>query len=298
MWLQQIVNGLTIGVVYALLGMGFSMVWATARTLNFATGAVYTTGSFLVFVVAVVLGVGGGTQVLPVLLAILALGMLLGVILGYLLDRGIFRPLRNVEMAPLFASMGVGIALENVYVFIFGPRPTVVQVSGARSFYQIGSASVTLTQIIILILSVLLMAALHMLLKRSAMGRAMRATAWDRTAAQLKGIDVNKVIALMFMIVASIGVVAGSFVGLFYGIMDPYMGLSVSIKGLAAAIFGGFGNIPGAIVGGLIIGILEAFGAAVTTSGNWQDVFAYAILILVIVFRPQGLFPERTQRGD
>lgn len=295
MWAQQVVNGVTIGVVYALLGMGFSMVWAAARTMNFAYGAVYTIGSFLVYVTA--LSLGGGIGLLPLLLINLAVAAAVGAAMGYLLELGVFRPLRSSEMAPLFCSLGVGVALENVYVLIFGARPSVVRVSGARSFYEFGPVSLTPTQVLVVIGSVAIMAVLHLMLTRTATGRAMQATAWDRTAARLMGIDVNRVIAVVFVITSIVGAWAGTFVGLFYGIMDPYMGLHVAIKGLAAAIFGGFGNIPGAIVGGLAIGVLEAFGAALTTSGNWQDVFAYAILIIVIVFRPQGLFPGKTQEG-
>jgi branched-chain amino acid transport system permease protein len=290
-WAQQLVNGLTTGVVYALMGMGFSMVWATARTMNFAYGVTFTLGAYVLAVTFTAFS--GGDLSLPLLVAAFAVVALVGGALGYALDRGVFRPLRDNETAPFFASLGVAIALENVYGFVFGVHPLVLNVAGAREFLQIGPVTVTPTQLVVLGASISIMLGLHHLFNRTAEGRAMRAAAWDRNTARLMGINVNRVIALVFVVSSLIAASAGAFVAVFYGVVTPYMGSAVLVKGLAAAILGGFGNIPGAIVGGLLLGVLDASGAGLVTAGNWQDVVAYAVLIFVILVRPQGIFGER-----
>lgn len=291
MWEQQVVNGLTSGVVYALMGMGFSIVWAAARTMNFAYGVTYTLGAYLLYVSFGALARGDSPSFVALVGAFATVGIA-GAVVGYLLELGVFRPLRNVELAPFFCSLGVAIALENVLIFAFGARPTVFNVPGSREFFSVGPVTMTLTQVLILAASVAIMLTLHLIVTRTRFGRAMRATSFDRGAARLMGINVDRVIAVVFIIAAVIAVWAGAFVGLFYGVVQPYMGSAVLVKGLAAAILGGFGSVPGAIIGGLLIGVLESVGAGLTTSGNWQDVVAYVVLIAVIIVRPQGIFGE------
>jgi branched-chain amino acid transport system permease protein len=287
--LQQLVNGLTLGVVYALIGMGFSMVWATARTMNFAYGATYTLGAYLLYVVFTKWLETDTLQLLPLLL-VFAVTALVGVGLGYGMDRAIFRPLRENELAPFFASLGVAIALENLFTVVFGGRPSTVAASASTAFYDIGSVRFTTAQLIVLGASLVLMFGLQAVVARTSLGRAMRATAWSRSTARLMGIDPDRIIAVVFVVATVLALWAGVFVALFYGTVTPYMGSEVLIKGLAAAILGGFGYLPGAIAGGLLVGLLEAFGAQLTTSGNWPDVIAYGVLILVILVRPQGMF--------
>jgi branched-chain amino acid transport system permease protein len=287
--LQQLVNGLTLGVVYALIGMGFSMVWATARTMNFAYGATYTLGAYLLYVVLTRWLGTSSFSIAPLLLAFLVTGVV-GVALGYGMDRAIFRPLRENELAPFFASLGVAIALENLFTVVFGGRPSTVTASASTAFYDIGSVRVTTAQLVVLGASLVLMAALQAVVSRTSLGRAMRATAWSRSTARLMGIDPDRIIAIVFIVATVLALWAGLFVALFYGTVTPYMGSEVLIKGLAAAILGGFGYLPGAIAGGLLVGLLEAGGAQLTTSGNWPDVMAYGVLILLILFRPQGMF--------
>lgn len=291
MWEQQLVNGLTSGVVYALMGMGFSIVWAAARTMNFAYGVMYTLGAYVLYMVFSAIASGGELTIFALIASFIIVAVA-GAIVGYLLELGVFRPLRDNELAPFFCSFGVAIALENVLIFAFGARPVILNVPGSREFFTLGPVTISITQILILAASVAIMVALHLIVTRTRFGRAMRATSFDRGAARLMGINVNRVIAVVFIIAAIIAVWAGAFVGLFYGVVQPYMGSGVLVKGLAAAIFGGFGSIPGAIVGGLLIGVLESVGAGLTTSGNWQDVAAYVVLILVILLRPQGIFGE------
>lgn len=285
--LQQLVNGLTIGVIYALIGMGFSMVWATARTMNFAYGAIYAVGAFsLVVVFSDVLG--SSTLTVGALGAVLLVAAVVGVAVGYGLELAIFRPLRDSELAPFFASLGVAIVMESILVKIFGGQPTTVEVA-AGAAYRLGEAQVTAAQIVVLAGSVFLVAGLQTVVARTSLGRAMRATAFNRQTARLMGIDPDRIIATVFVTSAVLAMWAGVFVGLFYGTVTPYIGSDVLIKGLAAAVVGGFGYLPGAVVGGLMIGLLEAIGAELTTSGNWSDVIAYSVLILVIIVRPQGL---------
>jgi branched-chain amino acid transport system permease protein len=285
--LQQLVNGITVGVVYALVGMGFSMVWAAARTMNFAYGVTYTVGAYGFFVVFSKLLGTSGLSIGALVLAFVATGVV-GAALGYGLERAIFRPLRENELAPFFASFGIAIALENVVSLTFGGDPTILNVS-AGSYFDLGSARITAAQLIILGISLALMGGLQMVVSRTSLGRAMRATAWNRQTAQLMGVDPNRVIAIVFVIATVLAMWAGVFVALFYGTLTPYMGSEVLIKGLAAAVLGGFGYLPGAIAGGLAVGILEALGAQLTTTGNWPDVIAYGALVLVILVRPQGL---------
>jgi branched-chain amino acid transport system permease protein len=244
--LQQLVNGLTLGVVYALIGMGFSMVWATARTMNFAYGATYTLGAYLLYVV---FSEWLGESTLSVGPLLLAFGVCaaVGVALGYGMERAIFRPLRENELAPFFASLGVALALENLFTVIFGGRPTTLTVSAATSFYDVGSVRFTAAQLIVLGTSLALVVALQAVVARTSLGRAMRATAWSRSTARLMGVDPDRIIAIVFVVAAVLAMWAGVFVGLFYGTMTPYMGSEVLIKGLAAAILGGFGFIPGEI---------------------------------------------------
>jgi branched-chain amino acid transport system permease protein len=286
--LQQVVNGLTLGVVYALIGMGFSMVWATARTMNFAYGVTYTLGAYTLYVALDVMFHDGDASV-GLLFTVFALAAIIGVLMGWGLERIVFRPLRESEMAPFFASLGVAIIVENLLIISFGSRAQSLSVSATSSFVDVGSVRVTAAQIGVLVASVAIMAALQYTVSRTAFGRAMRATAWNRTTTRLMGVDPNRVIAMVFIVASVLALWSGVFVGLFYGSASPYMGTEVLVKGLAAAVLGGFGYLPGAIVGGLLVGLVEAMGAQLTTSGNWPDVMAYGVMILVILLRPQGL---------
>jgi branched-chain amino acid transport system permease protein len=285
--LQQLVNGLTVGVVYALVGMGFSMVWAAARTMNFAYGVTYTIGAYGFFVVFSKI-LGTTALSVPALALAFLVTALAGAALGYGFERAIFRPLRQNELAPFFASFGIAIALENVVSLVFGGDPTILNVS-AGSFFDLGSARITAAQLVILGVSLALMAGLQLVVSRTSLGRAMRATAWDLQTARLMGVEPDRVIAIVFVVATILAMWAGVFVALFYGTLNPYMGSDVLVKGLAAAVLGGFGYLPGAIAGGILVGILEAVGAQLTTSGNWPDVIAYGALVLVILLRPQGL---------
>lgn len=289
MWEQQIANGLTTGVVYALIAMGFSLVWATARTMNFAYGVTYTVGAYALVNSFLLLFTDTGMSAGSLILA-LSVTAIFGAALGFLLELSVFRPLRHSELAPYFCSFGVAIALESTLGRLFGNRPLIFNLGGARDFFDIGSITITFTQVIVLTSAALIMLGLHLMLRYTMIGRAMRAIAWDREAAMLMGVKVNRILALVFVISSIIAAWAGAFVGLFYGIITPYMGGRILSKGLAAAIFGGFGSIPGSIIGGLLLGILEAVGSGLTTSGNWPDVVSFSGLILVILVRPQGIF--------
>lgn len=284
---QQLVNGLTIGVIYALIAMGFSMVWATARTLNFAYGGFYLAGAYTLYFALE--GLFGSTQLsVAAVIAVFALTAVVGVAMGYAMERAVFRPLRESEMAPYLASFGVAIIIDNLVVLIFGGRSKALDAS--PSFVDVGSVRFTSAQVGVLIASVLIMIALQFVIAKTSTGRAMRATAWSRTTARLMGVNPNRIIAMVFMAAGVLAMWAGMFTGLFYGSIGPKMDHDVVIKGLAAAVVGGFGYLPGAIAGGLLIGAVEAVGAQYTTSGEWPDVIAYSALILMILVRPQGLF--------
>jgi branched-chain amino acid transport system permease protein len=286
--LQQLVNGLTLGVVYALIGMGFSMVWATARTMNFAYGVIFTMGAYSLYVVLDVV-FGGRDLTIGILFIVFAVAAAIGIIVGYGLDLVVFRPLRQSEFGPFFASLGVAIIIENVLVLTFGSRTKSLSYSAASSVFDVGPLRLTAAQVAVLCASVVIMVALQVAIAKTSFGRAMRATAWSQSTARLMGINPDRVIALVFVLAAVLALWAGVFVGLYYGAVSPYMGTQVLIKGLAAAVIGGFGYLPGAIAGGFLLGLVEALGAQFTTSGNWPDVIAYGVMILVIVIRPKGL---------
>ncbi len=299
-FLQQIINGLVQGSVYALVALGYTMVYGILGLINFAHGEVVMVGAMLALSALTAL-IGWGLSPLLALPVSLFLAMAGCMLLGYGIERIAYRPLRHApRLAPLITAIGVSIVLQNLAMMIWG--------RGYRAFPQlienhthlIGGAIINDIQIIIVVMAVCLMAALMVVVHRTRLGRAMRAVAENQHAAQLMGVDVNRVISITFMIGSSLAAVAGLMVSANYGLAHYYMGFLLGLKAFTAAVLGGIGNLRGAMLGGLLLGLIESLGAGYIgdiTGGfmgsQYQDVFAFLVLIVVLVFRPSGLLGEQ-----
>jgi branched-chain amino acid transport system permease protein len=326
-FLQQIINGVTLGSVYAVVALGYTMVYGIIQLINFAHGEVVMIGAMVAYSVIVAL-VGSGAPLPP--LAILLTGALVAIpvcmAVGFTLERVAYRPLRKApRLAPLITAIGLSIILQHLAMIIWSrnplPYPQIVQVVSYHVTANPNGATITNVQIAIIVVSVAMMAGLTALVYRTKLGIAMRATAQNQPVAGLMGIDINRVIALTFVIAGGLGSVAGVMVGTYYGIAHYQMGFLLGLKAFSAAVLGGIGNLAGAMLGGLLLGIIEALGAGYVGDltnlchfaewsealakrcetdpnvalfgSNYQDVFAFAVLILVLVFRPSGLLGER-----
>jgi branched-chain amino acid transport system permease protein len=295
-YLQQFINGLTIGSVYALIALGYTMVYGVLEMINFAHGDVYMVGSFLGLFILALMGpsstlVGGGVAVV---LAAALLGAMAGcALLGIGIERIAYRPVRGTSrLGPLIAALGVSLFLQNAAMLIVGTRPQAFPGLVEKQLYHVAGAVFTNLQIMILAASLGLMLVLDQFVRRTRWGRAMRAVAQDAEAAGFMGVEVNTVVMLTFLIGSVLAAGAGIMVGLYYGIVDFFMGYIAGIKAFTAAVLGGIGNLRGAMLGGLLLGLAESFGAGFI-GAQWRDVIAFAVLITVLVFRPGGLLGEQ-----
>ena len=323
-FLQQLVNGLTAGSVYAVVALGYTMVYGIIQLINFAHGEVVMIGAMVAFTVINTLAAGGMPPLLVVMIgALSAIPVCMAV--GYAMERLAYRPLRRApRLAPLITAIGVSIILQHLAMLVWSRNilafPQIIQ----TSTYTFFGATISSVQIAIIGICVAMMAGLALLVYRTPLGTAMRATAQNPQVAGLMGVDVNRVIAATFVIGAGLGAVAGVLFGTYYGIAQYTMGSVLGLKAFSAAVLGGIGNIPGAMLGGVLLGLVEALGAGyigdltdlcsydwlaaalgsrcadgghfILFGSNYQDVFAFVVLILVLVFRPQGLLGERV--GD
>jgi len=299
-FLQQVLNGLVLGSLYALVALGYTMVYGILELINFAHGEVVMLGAMVALAVLTALAESGLPASVQIALALLA-AVPVCMAVGFAIERVAYRPLRGApRLAPLITAIGVSIVLQNVAMIIWGrqyvPFPPVIDVQ----VYEWGGVTVTDLQLLILVLAVLMMVALLLLVSRTRLGRAMRATAQHPEVAALMGVDVNRIISVTFVIGSALGAVAGILVSAYYGLGHYAMGFVLGLKAFTAAVLGGIGNIPGAMLGGLALGVIESLGAGYIgdlTGGvlgsHYQDVFAFFVLILVLVFRPSGLLGER-----
>jgi branched-chain amino acid transport system permease protein len=299
-FVQQLINGLVLGSIYALVALGYTMVYGILELINFAHGEVTMIGAMVALAVMVPLLGAGLPVVLVLLLAILA-AIAACMLLGYTIERIAYRPLRRApRLAPLITAIGVSIVLQNAAMLIWGRGYISFPPILHRETHEFMGAVVTDLQMAIVALSVVIMVGLVYLVERTRLGRAMRATAQSREVAELMGVNVNTVISATFVIGSALAAIAGVMVSAYYGLAHYYMGFMLGLKAFSAAVLGGIGNIAGAMLGGLLLGVIEALGAGYIgdlTGGflgsNYQDVFAFMVLILVLVFRPSGLLGER-----
>ncbi len=302
-FIQQVINGLTLGAVYAVVALGYTMVYGIIQLINFAHGEVVMIGAMVAFSVISLLADSGMPPVAVVLVAVLC-AIPVCMALGYTMERVAYRPLRGApRLAPLITAIGLSIILQHLAMMIWSRNPLAFPQIVKTQTYQVGGATITNVQITIIVMCVLMMAGLALLVYRTRLGTAMRATAQNAQVAGLMGIDANRVIASTFVIGAAMAAVAGVMVATYYGIAHYTMGSHLGLKAFCAAVLGGIGNLPGAMLGGVLLGVVEALGAGYigdltnnVFGSNYQDVFAFIVLILVLVFRPSGLLGERV--GD
>ncbi|MEJ7793998.1 MAG: branched-chain amino acid ABC transporter permease [Nocardioides sp.] len=291
---QQLVNGLTLGGVYALIALGYTLIYGVLQLLNFAHGDVYMVGAFIGFFVMV--GLGGPTSpVVPAAVMILLMflvAMLGSGILGVLIERFAYRPLRNSSrIAPLISALGVSLFLQNSVLLLFSSRfrsyDTTDYVDPTRGV-TIGAVTVDYVRILVVTLAIVLMIVLVKVVDGTRFGRSMRAIAFDRDAAVMMGIDVDRVIVGTFFVASALAGAAGVMVGLVFFNVYSYMGFLAGLKGFTAAVVGGIGSIPGAMVGGLLIGVTESFTAGYI-SANFASVITFLLLITVMLVKPRGI---------
>lgn len=291
---QQLTNGLAVGSIYALIALGYTMVYGVLKLINFAHGDLFTIGAYLglTLLTSMALTDHIGPFLGVTALAIMVMGLV--ALVGALLDRLAYRPLReSPRLSAVVSALGASIFLQNTVMLIYGARFQVYpQNILPKTAVDIFGLYVPLIRILILLASIVMMGALYFFIQKTKVGTAIRAAAIDQGAARLMGIDVNRVILMVFLLGPAMGGVAGLMVGLYYGQINFTMGWVYGLKAFTAAILGGIGNIPGAMVGGILLGVIEAMGAAYLSIA-WKDAIAFCVLILILIFRPTGLLGER-----
>ncbi len=295
MLLQQLINGLTLGAVYALIALGYTMVYGILELINFAHGEIYMVGAYLTIITLSFLTMTGLTSkslILSLVIVIVVTMVYCGAY-GLTLERVAYRPLRNApRLSPLISAIGMSIFLQNYVMLTQGSADKIFPHILPSGEVSIGNATLSYLQIFIMVSSMLLMMGLHTFIRKTRLGKAMRATAQDKKMASLVGIDIDHVIMMTFMIGSVLAAVAGVMVAMYYGLINFYMGYVAGIKAFTAAVLGGIGNIQGAVLGGILLGIFESLGAAYLSS-EYKDAFAFIILILILIFKPTGLLGER-----
>jgi branched-chain amino acid transport system permease protein len=305
LFIQLTVNGVTLGSLYALIALGYSMVYGILKLLNFAHGDVYMVGAFVGY--GVLTGLGGPASpniaLTPLIVLMFLAAMLASGLLGVVIERFAYRPLREApRLAPLISALGVSFFLQNSVLLLFGAdfraynsfilgssNPDLFEIGPLfKAVFTIRGVNVQLVQLLVLVITVVLMVGLTVLVARTRIGKAMRATAFDREGAAMMGIDVDRVIASTFFIGSVLAGAAGVMFGLLFSQVFHFMGFLAGLKGFTAAVVGGIGSIPGAMLGGLLVGLTEAYATGYL-GGRWADLMVFSILIFVLLVRPSGL---------
>ena len=298
--IQQIINGLILGSVYALVALGYTMVYGIINLINFAHGEVLMVGALTSWTVVMALKDAGMPGWLLMLLSLIA-AIIVCAILNFIIEKLAYRPLRNApRLAPLITAMGVSLLLQTLAMIIWKPNYKSYPILLPSEPYFIGGAVINTTQIVILVVTVVALASLMFLVNKTRLGRAMRATAENPRVAGLMGVRPDTVISATFIIGAVLAALAGVMYAANYGSVTHTMGFLPGLKAFTAAVFGGIGNLAGAMVGGVLLGLIESFGAGyigALTGGvlgsHYSDIFAFIVLILILTLRPQGLLGER-----
>ncbi len=291
MFLQQVVNGLTLGSTYAVIALGYTLIFGVLNIVNMAHGEIFMIGAFVGLMLVTKFNIG--------IIGALAGAMITGAVLGYLLERVALRPLRRKEvshLAPLISTIGVSIFLESLALKVFGPQAQSFPTVFAGQLLDLGIFKISIIQLIILAISFGLMFVLRFWLAKTKAGKSIRATAENIETAGLLGVDTRRVIVMTVMLASGLGAVAGVLVGLAFNAVEPTMGITMGFKGLAVLILGGLGNITGAMVGGLLLGIAEVFSVAYGDS-SYRDAVAFGLIMILLFVRPQGLFGGSAPQG-
>jgi branched-chain amino acid transport system permease protein len=291
--LQQLVNGLTLGMIYGLIALGYTMVYGIIGMINFAHGDIFMVGAFTALIGFLLLGMGGVTFVPLALILVLVLAMAFTSLYGFTVERLAYRPLRgSFRLAPLISAIGMSIFLQNFVQVTQGARvkPLEPVVQGGVVLSRGGAVEVTLStmQMSIIVTTLVVLTAFTLIIARTPLGRAMRACEQDRRMASLLGIDTDRTISLTFVIGAALAAVAGMMYLLYYGVIDFFIGFVAGIKAFTAAVLGGIGSLPGAVLGALLIGLIETFWSAYF-SVQYKDVAAFSILAIALIFLPSGI---------
>jgi branched-chain amino acid transport system permease protein len=294
-FIQQVLNGLVVGSMYALIALGYTMVYGILQIINFAHGEVMMIGA-MVTISAINMLTGAGV-VLPGPLMLLA-GLLIAapvtMLLGFLIERVAYRPLRNApRLAPLITAIGISILLQQVAVLIWKSNPRSFPDVVSQQPFEFLGAHITGVQIAIIVLALVIMAGLLLLVEKTRLGRAMRAVSMNQPVAALMGVNINNVIAQTFVIGSGLAAVAGVMWAANYGLANPTMGFTPGLKAFTAAVLGGIGNLGGAVIGGILLGLIENLGTGYLVPSEYRDVFAFLVLVGVLVLRPSGLMGER-----
>jgi branched-chain amino acid transport system permease protein len=290
---QQLINGLTLGAIYGLIAIGYTMVYGIIGMINFAHGEVYMIGAFISIIAFTILGPFGFASPILAIIIVLAVALIFTSVYGWAIERIAYRPLRgSFRLAPLISAIGVSIFLQNYVHMLQGAKMKPIQpvVRGGFVLAQEGNFVVQITylQIGIIVATVALMAGFTYLIQRTSLGRAQRACEQDRKMAALLGVDVDRTISLTFVMGAALAAIAGLIFTLYYGAVDFFIGFLAGLKAFTAAVLGGIGSLPGAMLGGLLIGLIEAFWSAYFPIA-YKDVAVFGILVVVLIFRPTGL---------
>ena len=291
-FIEQTINGLQTGSIYALIALGYTMVYGIVKLINFAHGDILMVGAY-----ATLIAVSHG---MPLIVAIV-LSMVLCAFLGVVIDFLAYRPIRKApKISALITAIGMSFLLESLALIIFGTNPRVIDQKYIPTFLSnnnkisIGFLSISMLTIFVIVVTLICMIALNLFIKNTKLGKATRAVSQDTGAAQLMGINVNKTIAITFAIGSGLGALGGALYAIVYPQIEPYMGMLPGLKAFIAAVFGGIGSIPGAMVGGYVLGLLEAYvkGSSLTT---WANPIVFGVLILILIFRPNGLFGKNVK---
>lgn len=285
--IQQLINGVSLGSIYALIALGYTMVYGIIKLINFAHGDIYMVGAYVAFFATTVLKL----SFFPALL----MAMVVAAIVGVIIERLAYKPLRYApRIAVLITAIGVSLLLEYGGILLVSPQPRTFPAIFQADVYTFGNIVVNSQQVLILAVALSLMVILTYVVQRTKIGKAMRAVSFDTDAARLMGIDVDRVISITFAIGSSLAAAAGMLVGVYYNSIDPLMGIMPGLKAFVAAVLGGIGVIPGAMLGGILMGIIEALVSGFISS-TFRDAAAFAILIIILLFKPAGLLGKNVR---
>ena len=286
-FLQQVVNGLSLGSIYALIALGYTMVYSIIKLINFAHGDIYMLGAYIGFAVVTI----GGLGFFPALI----IAMVLCAVIGIVTERIAYKPLRNSpRITLLITAIGVSFFMEYIMVYFVGANVRAFPDVLPKTQYRLGSIVINLQQIVIILTTIALMVLLQFIVHKTKIGKAMRAVSADRDAAELMGVKVDRTISATFAIGSALAGAGGVLVGIFYNSINPLMGMMPGLKAFVAAVFGGIGIIPGAMIGGVSIGVIETMVSGYGSS-MYKDAVVFAILILVLIFKPSGLLGKNTR---
>jgi branched-chain amino acid transport system permease protein len=287
-FLQQLINGLSLGAIYALIALGYTMVYGVLRLINFAHGDVYMLGAFAGYFIANALKLDANPSILWAILVTIG-AMAVCAVVGILIERFAYRPVRHhSRLTSLITAIGVSLLLEYGGQVVFGATPRFFPQMVRSETYSLGGVQITNQSLLIIVVAVVMMFGLHFVVHRTKIGKAMRATSYNLSVAKLMGINTDFVIAFTFALGSSLAAAAGVLVALSIPRIDPLMGLMTGLKAFVAAVLGGIGNIPGAMLGGMLIGLMET-GLSATAYSTYRDAVAFAVLILILLVRPAGI---------